>query len=78
MIPATARVEFDYGTDNEIVAITHSDISTPTMQVDFDGPLAAGDSALEVQFRADDLLEWDDFIAAIRGPTQAHTALPEK
>src|SRR3984885_12474243 len=68
MIPASAHVNFDYGTDKEIVTVVKSRISTPHMQLDFDGPLGADDSALEVDFRADNLLEWDDFIAAIRGP----------
>jgi translocation and assembly module TamB len=68
MIPASAHVNFDYGTDKEIVTVVKSQISTPRMQLDFDGPLGEGDSGLEVNFRADDLLEWDDFIAAIRGP----------
>jgi translocation and assembly module TamB len=68
MIPASARVEFDFGTDSEIVSLVRSQITTPRMQIDFDGPLGAADSGLEVNFRADDLLEWDDFIAAIRGP----------
>jgi translocation and assembly module TamB len=68
MIPASAHVNFDYGTDKEIVTVVKSQITTPRMQLDFDGPLGEGDSGLEVNFRADDLLEWDDFIAAIRGP----------
>jgi translocation and assembly module TamB len=68
MIPASARVEFDYGTDTEVVSLAQSQITTPRMQVDFDGPLGEFDSGLEVKFRADDLLEFDDFIAAIRGP----------
>jgi translocation and assembly module TamB len=68
MIPASARVAFDYGTDTEVVQLDHSQITTPKMQLDFDGTLGAEDSALEVSLRADDLLEWDDFIAAIRGP----------
>jgi translocation and assembly module TamB len=68
MIPASAQINFDYGTDKEIVSLVKSQISTPHMQLDFDGPLGADDSGLEVNFRADDTLEWDDFIAAIRGP----------
>ncbi len=66
-IPATARVEFDYRSDRETVAIRQSEISTPTATVDLDGVLAADDSALEVQFHAGDLTTWDDFISAIRG-----------
>jgi translocation and assembly module TamB len=68
MIPASARVEFDYGTDKEIVSLLPSQITTPKTQLDFEGPLGEFDSALEVKFRADDLAEWDDFISAIRGP----------
>ena len=68
MIPTSARINFDYATDNEIVSLVQSQISTPHMQLDFDGPLGEADSGLEANFRADDLLEWDDFIAAIRGP----------
>ena len=68
MIPASARVEFDYGTDKEIVSLMPSEISTPKTQLDFEGPLGKFDSGLEVNFRADDLTEWDDFISAIRGP----------
>jgi translocation and assembly module TamB len=68
MIPASAQIDFDYGTDKEIVSVVKSQITTPHMQLDFDGPLGADDSALEVNFRADNLMEWDDFIAAIRGP----------
>ena len=67
-IPATARVEFDYRSDQQIVAVSQSEIATPTALVDFDGVLGAKDSALEVKFRSDDLAEWDDFISAIRGP----------
>ncbi len=67
-IPATARVEFDYRSDRETIAIRQSEISTPTATVGLDGILAADDSALEVQFHSSDLTVWDDFIGAIRGP----------
>jgi len=67
-IPATARVEFDYRSDRETVAIRQSEISTPTATVGLDGLLGADDSALEVQFHSGDLAAWDDFISAIRGP----------
>ena len=67
-IPASARVEFDYGTDKEIASLVTSEITTPKMQLEFDGPIGQFDSGLEVNFRADDLLEWKDFISAISGP----------
>jgi translocation and assembly module TamB len=68
MIPASARVGFDYGTDKEIVSLTPSQITTPKMQLDFEGLLGESDSGLEVNLRADDLIEWDNFIGAISGP----------
>jgi translocation and assembly module TamB len=66
-IPATARVDYDYRNDKEIVAISQSDIETPTARFDLDGTLGAVDSELEVGFHADELADWDDFIGAIRG-----------
>ena len=39
----------------------------PKAQMSFYGPLGAADSALELKFRADDLLDWDDFINILRG-----------
>ena len=50
MIPASARVEFDYGTDKEIVSLLPSQITTPKTQLDFDGPLGEFDSGLEAEF----------------------------
>ena len=50
------------------VTISNGEITTPQMQLNMDGFLGAADSALEVKFRAEDLGQWDDFIAAIRGP----------
>ncbi|MGA3293870.1 MAG: translocation/assembly module TamB domain-containing protein [Candidatus Acidiferrales bacterium] len=67
-IPVTAHFQYDYGTDQQIVTITQSQIATPTAQLDVDGALAKLDSALEVKFSAKRLLDWDDFINAIRGP----------
>jgi translocation and assembly module TamB len=67
-IPASARIEFDYGTDKEVASLVKSEITTPRMQLDFDGPIGQFDSGLEVDFRADDLVEWNDFIRAISGP----------
>ncbi|MBZ5693901.1 MAG: translocation/assembly module TamB domain-containing protein [Acidobacteriia bacterium] len=67
MIPATARADYDYGIDREVITISNGQIATPTASVEFDGPLGAPDSAIEVKFRADDLADWNDFINAIRG-----------
>ncbi|HUJ83500.1 MAG TPA: hypothetical protein VLW83_16560, partial [Candidatus Acidoferrales bacterium] len=68
MIPATSRIDFDYRSDEQIVTASKSEIDTPDARVEFDGLLGAKDSAMEVAFKADNLLEWNDFIAAIRGP----------
>jgi translocation and assembly module TamB len=67
-IPATARLDFDYHSDHQTVAISQGEITTPTARVDVDGFIGAAESALEVKFHADDLLAWDDFISTIRGP----------
>jgi translocation and assembly module TamB len=67
-IPASARIDYDYRGDRQVVAVSKSEISTPSAQVTMDGTLGAKDSALEASFRGENLLEWNDFIAAIRGP----------
>jgi translocation and assembly module TamB len=67
-IPATARLGFDYHSDNQTVAISDSEIAIPTSHIDVDGFIGQKESALEVMFRTDDLVVWDDFISAIRGP----------
>jgi translocation and assembly module TamB len=67
-IPVTARIDYDYSMLRNAVALSNGEIATPQMQINMDGFLGAADSALEVQFRADDLHQWDDFINAIRGP----------
>jgi translocation and assembly module TamB len=67
-IPTMADVHFDYDDLRGVVSLAHGYISTPRMQLNMDGFLGKKDSALEVQFRADDLLDWDEFIDSIRGP----------
>ncbi|MGD0957081.1 MAG: translocation/assembly module TamB domain-containing protein [Candidatus Acidiferrales bacterium] len=67
-IPATAHFQYDYGMDKQVVTITQSQITTPNAQIEVDGTLGKTDSALEATFRGDELLDWDDFINAIRGP----------
>ena len=68
VIPATAQINFDYRSDQQVVSASKSEITTPSAQVAFDGMLGAKDSALEVRFTTDDLFQWNDFISAIRGP----------
>jgi translocation and assembly module TamB len=67
-IPVAAQITYDYSGDRKNVELTQSEITDPRMKLDFDGTLGANDSALEVQFHANDLNEWDGFIDAIRGP----------
>ncbi len=67
-IPTTAQVNFDYDNARGVVGIPGGQIATPRMQLNMDGFLGATDSALEVQFRAAELLDWNDFINKIRGP----------
>jgi translocation and assembly module TamB len=68
VIPVTARIDYDYRSDRQVVTVSDSEISAPSSHVAMDGTLGATDSALEASFRADNLLEWNDFMAAIRGP----------
>ena len=74
-IPVTAQIGYDYAQDRKGVSIDDSEISDPHMKLDFSGTLGADDSALEVQFHADDLREWDPFINAIRGPDAKHETI---
>jgi translocation and assembly module TamB len=69
MIPVTARIDYDYSQDRRAVAISQSEITTPESQLEMDGPLGAVDSAVEIKFRTDDLLGWDNLINTIRGPS---------
>jgi translocation and assembly module TamB len=73
VIPVTARIVFDYSEDSQVFAISHSEITTPDTQIDFDGSLAAGDGALEISLKAGDLTEWDDLINTIRGKNAVPT-----
>jgi translocation and assembly module TamB len=68
VIPASARIDYDYRSDRQVVSVSQSEISTPSAHVAINGTLGATDSALEATFNAANLFEWNDFIAAIRGP----------
>ena len=72
MIPATARIDYDYTQDRRTFSISPSKITLPKARIRMDGALGAQNSDLDVKFHADDLLEWNDFINAIRGPHAAH------
>jgi translocation and assembly module TamB len=66
-MPVTARIVYDTSEDRRDVALASSEISTPNAQIQMDGFLGAGDSALELKLHTDDVLGWDDFINVIRG-----------
>ena len=66
-VQAAANVDYDYASDRRMVTLQQGTISTPNTQIGFDGTLGADDSALDVDFRTSRLLDWDDFINAIRG-----------
>jgi len=67
VIPAAAAITYDYSDDMGAATFTHSEISTPTTRIEFDGYLGGRDSALELRLNADDLNPWDDFINKLRG-----------
>lgn len=68
MMPMTSQVDYDYVADLKSVNITNGHIASPVMQLAVDGSLGARDSALEATFHTKDLLLWNDFINAVRGP----------
>jgi len=67
IIPVSAHIVYDYSEDAELCALTASDITTPNTQIQFDGVLSGRDTALELKLKAQNLLEWDDFINRLRG-----------
>jgi translocation and assembly module TamB len=68
MMPMTSRVDYDYVADRKSVDIASGQFTSPDTQLNVDGSLGAKDSALEASFTTKDLLLWNDFINAIRGP----------
>ena len=68
LIPATALIHFDYFADRHDALLSQSQITTPSVRLNFDGALSAVDCTLEIGLEADNLLEWDDFINYLRGP----------
>ncbi|MGB0035466.1 MAG: translocation/assembly module TamB domain-containing protein [Candidatus Acidiferrales bacterium] len=73
MIPVTARIEYDTSEDSALLALEPSEISTPNSKLEMEGTLGAKDSAMELKIRADDLVEWDDFINVLRGVDEVPT-----
>jgi translocation and assembly module TamB len=67
MIPVSAHILYDYSEDSETCALDHSEITTPNTQLEFDGALRSVDTTLELNLKAQNLLEWDDFINRLRG-----------
>ena len=66
-IPVTAHLDYDYVVERKFAALRASHISTPTSQIDLEGPLGVKDSALRASIDIGDLLPWNDFINRIRG-----------
>src|SRR5271168_3061839 len=75
MIPVTARIVYDYSEDKEICALTESEITTPDTQIEFNGALSSLDSTLELKLKANNLVEWDDFINRLRGVNAVPTRI---
>jgi len=73
MIPVSARILFDYSEDSETCALDHSEITTPNTQIEFDGALRGVDTTLELNLKAQNLLEWDDFINRLSGESATPT-----
>src|SRR5271155_2646480 len=73
MIPVTARIQYNYTEDTETCALEHSEITTPNTAIEFDGALRGLDTTLELDLKAQNLVEWDDLINRIRGVDVAPT-----
>lgn len=68
MIPVTGVLDYDYSLDAGRVQLRQSSLITPSSRLEMDGILGARDSALNVKMSSGDLLPWNDFIYALRGP----------
>lgn len=68
LLPATARLDFDYSLDRRRVILANSEISTPSSRTLVSGELGARGSAIDLRFRTTDLLHWNDFIYRLRDP----------
>src|SRR5271155_980991 len=73
MIPVSARIVYDYVEDTEVFGLDHSEITTPNTEIEFDGALRGLDTTLELDLKAQNLVEWDDLINRIRGVDVAPT-----
>jgi len=68
MIPASARISFDYQDKLHQVAISQGgEIDTPDSRVQMNGTISGTHGNLNVQFQTRNLLAWDDFITVLRG-----------
>ena len=75
VIPATAVLNYHYNMLASGVSLEPSEISTPKSRVQFKGSLGANDTDLEATVDAQDLLQWNDFIVAIRGKNAPHDTI---
>lgn len=67
-IPASAHFEYHFRRDREMVELRNCIISTPNSRIDVKGRLGTRNSALQARLDTRNLSEWNDFIAALRGP----------
>jgi translocation and assembly module TamB len=74
-IPTTARLDFDYFVDPQIVRVGPSLITTPTSTVAFQGVIGKHESALDLTLDTTRLADWDDFINRLRGTDVAPEAI---
>ncbi len=65
--PVSAQIDYDFSLDSGLLTLQPGRISTPHTELDMSGTLGAKDSALELQVRAEHLVEWDDFINDLLG-----------
>lgn len=75
IIPATAVLNYHYNMLAKGVSLEPSEITTPKSRVQLRGSLGADDTDLEATVDAQDLLQWNDFIVAIRGKNASRNTI---
>lgn len=67
LIPATAKIDFNYAMDRSLITLQPSTITTPESRVSFSGTLGRRTGALQATFHTERIEDWGDFIDDLRG-----------
>lgn len=70
-IPLAAGWKFRYRHEPQLLTIEHGELTTANTRATLSGALGESDSALEVHFETGNLESYNDFVAAIAGPSHS-------